>query len=168
MSLAVQVTNPYYDGMSLTGAILQSEFSTLIAKVNNLDNDNINASAAISVSKTEFATGSTTAAKMGNNVALTFNSNAGTASTILQTTTNNLQVKIGTAAKSLSVADSAGNGVFQVDTSLSYAGARTGYAVRAYDSVNTYHASLLHDGTNAVLGVQNGNLHIFDSGHDVH
>lgn len=51
MSLAIQVTNPYVDGMTLTGAILQSEFSTLIAKVNNLDDDNISASAAIALSK---------------------------------------------------------------------------------------------------------------------
>lgn len=53
MSLATQVTNPYYDGMTLTGAMLQSEFSTLIAKVNNLDNDNINPSAGIALSKLE-------------------------------------------------------------------------------------------------------------------
>lgn len=51
MSLAVQVQNPYVDGMTLTGAILQSEFSTLIAKVNDLDNDNINASANIALTK---------------------------------------------------------------------------------------------------------------------
>lgn len=51
MSLAVQVFNPYVDGMTLTGAILQSEFSTLIAKVNNLDNDNIAAAAAIAWTK---------------------------------------------------------------------------------------------------------------------
>lgn len=65
MSLAVQVTNPYYDGMTLTGAMLQSEFSTLIAKVNNLDNDNINASAGILITKTELGAATRSANHIG-------------------------------------------------------------------------------------------------------
>lgn len=157
----------YTTGFNVTASVLNNEYGEIYSNLNSITNDQINAAAAIAVSKTEFASGSTTTAYMANNVALTFKASAATASTIKQTTSNDLLVTIGTATKAFNVANSAGTSVAQVNTSTTSINALAGYKFRAFDSSNIYHTSLLHDGANAVLGVQNGNLHIYDADHDI-
>lgn len=169
MSLAVQVTNPYVDGMTLTGAILQSEFSTLIAKVNNLDNDNLNAAAGILMTKTEAGAAGRSANAFGlkNTIKLHFqNSSNLDSASLVQDVSNNLVVRNAT-----------GDYYFQdrADVNRLFLNAATGgdstlrlyrdngtdYGHWAYESAtDAFH---LRTNTKNIVVAPNGNLYIVNT-----
>lgn len=164
MSLAVQVTDPYFDGMTLTGAMLQSEFSTLIAKVNNLDNDNINASAGILMTKTEMGASGRSTSNVGlrNDKKLYFQSSANVDDHYIyeDASGNNLLLTMGTAGKSFIFRDATPTNRFTINTTDSWAGTSGGYALRSYDSGNTKYVYVSHNGTDGSIGTSSGVLTI--------
>lgn len=164
MSLATQVTNPYYDGMSLTGAILQSEFSGIITKLNSIDNDNVATAAGIVMTKTELgaAARSTNHIGLQNTKRVYFqkSTNSDDHSIYEDAAASNLNIDLGTAAKSLIVHRSSGASVFQVDTNNARVSLLNGYYLSVFDSAETDYLKLSHDGSNALYDVNAGG-HIF-------
>lgn len=169
MSLAVQVTNPYVDGMTLTGAILQSEFSTLIAKVNNLDNDNLNAAAGILMTKTEMGAAARSANAVGlkNTIKLHFqNSSNVDSASLVQDASNNLVVRNATGDyyfkdrgdvnRLFLNAATGGDSILRL-----YRDNGTDYGHWAYESATD--AFYLRTNTKNIVVAPNGNLYIVNT-----
>lgn len=170
-SVSTWTTTPTIAGLTITGAadairlkltghstqttslmVLEQSDGTDVFTVSNAGNTQV----AGTFGSTGAATFSSTVALNGvptiaNNVALTLAHTGGTSSTIKQTTNNDLQLKIGTAAKKLIVLNSSDQEIFNINQNDATLNANLGYKVISYGSGGVNYAAMYHNNVDSMV-----------------
>lgn len=163
------ITWTFSPGDTIESAKVNQNFTDSIT---DIDNSNIAAAAAIAASKLDLVN-IASAVRFNNGVELQWENNASAADAkIYESAADVLTFSAKDHAMTattgdIDIASTAGDITFLANAANKYAKFITGTEMRVYDAADTEYFTISHTGTNAVLGTNTGNVHVFDSTHNI-